>query len=84
MHPESWDCPEMQSEVRLRLAMDNLKKAAAAVWSDGNGNGSGNGGSGNAKVNGVEMGVEELGRKWKVLSGKLRALRGAGAGVSGQ
>jgi hypothetical protein len=77
MHPESWDCPEMKSEVRLRLAMDNLKKAAAAVWSaDGNGSGVG-------KVNGVEMGVEELARKWKVLGGKLRALR-AGDGAAAQ
>ncbi|KAH6845042.1 PHD/FYVE-zinc-finger like domain-containing protein [Chaetomium sp. MPI-CAGE-AT-0009] len=27
MHPDSWECPEMRSEVQLRLAMDRLKQA---------------------------------------------------------
>ncbi|KAK3301332.1 uncharacterized protein B0H64DRAFT_438415 [Chaetomium fimeti] len=29
MHPETWECPEMRSEVQLRLAMDRLKQARA-------------------------------------------------------
>lgn len=26
LHPATWECPEMQSEVMVRLAMDRLRK----------------------------------------------------------
>ncbi|AEO62345.1 uncharacterized protein THITE_2106426 [Thermothielavioides terrestris NRRL 8126] len=34
-HPPSWECPEMRSEVQLRLAMDRLRKRAAEAAGEG-------------------------------------------------
>ncbi|KAH6631102.1 hypothetical protein B0J18DRAFT_423137 [Chaetomium sp. MPI-SDFR-AT-0129] len=63
VHPEAWECPEMRSEVRLRLALDLLRRSASAT-----GGRSGKGGTLG------EMGKAEMERKRAFLGGELRGL----------
>lgn len=61
-HPETWECPEMRSEVALRLAMDRLKQRV------------GSGGVGRKTEAGEET-EEVLARRKAFLWEKLRRVK---------